>query len=392
MKIYKIYLFFLFLSVFIFFSFVCTLNYIIDPYGIYNFKTWEGFNDKKPYINGKTRFHKTQKLLTDSFDCIFLGSSRVESAMNFSKKSILFKYCNNYYNAGLSYATILEEYHLIQLIHRYQKKPKLFIGLDFLQFNANTNKSTKELDYFKKPLFYRYASLISFSVLKDSINTINSKKGSFYLSNGSWKIMENYLENFPQDLNLYFIFLITEKGFNDIFYQEFTYSTKNFSTLNNFKELLAFLYLNSYEVYFFINPFHVRLLEILDSKIGYNQFEEWKLLLIEIITNEGLIQNKTPYRLYDFSGYNLVTTELITKQTKESKYFYDSSHVKPEVGEWILLKILENHNIFSDFGESLNKTNIYEYLKNQRKKRDEWREAHKEIIKELFTYIKLNQL
>lgn len=387
MKIYKNYLIFLVFGIFIFLGMIAIFNYLIDPYGIYNVLFIQGINDKKPYINGKTRFHKTQKLLTLTYDCIFLGSSRVESTMNFSKESILFKHCKNYYNAGLSYASILEEYYLTKLIHKYQCKPKLFIGLDFLQFNANINKNTKELDYFKKPLFFRYASSISLSVVKDSINTIRTTKDSFYLSNGSWKIMENYLENFPKDTSLYLIFLFTEKGFNDIFYQEFTFQIDNVSTIKNFQELLDFLYANSFEVYFFINPFHVRLLELLDLKIGYHTFEKWKLKLVETLTEEAKKHNKIPYKLYDFSGYNSITTEMITKETKESKYFFDSSHAKPEVGEWILLKILENQNPVPDFGELLVQTNVEKYLEIQRKKREEWRKANRGIIKELLEFI-----
>ncbi|MFN3605386.1 MAG: hypothetical protein ACK4UJ_11825 [Leptonema sp. (in: bacteria)] len=388
MNFYKKYILFVLGSIFTFLCTISILNYIIDPYAIYNFIILKGINDKKPLINGRTRLHKTQKLYTHSFDCIFLGTSRVEASFDFDSNSIFFEHCKNYYNAGLSFANILEVYYLMELIQKYQKKPKIFIGLDFLQFNAKAITISKELDFFRKPMFIRYANLISYSVLKDSLKTIHAKEDSFYKANGSWKIEENYKEKFPKNTSLFLIFLLTENGFYDIFYNHFDFTNNKLSTLNYFEKILDISYSHNLEVYFFINPFHVRLLQLLDYKIGYNQFEEWKKYLVEIISKKAEQWNQTPYPLWDFSGYNSITTEPIDQNIKSSKYFYDSSHLKREIGELILGKILSISSQISDFGVPLNKTTIQKHLEEQRKRKTKWEQDNKEITKELLNFAK----
>lgn len=387
MKIYKKYIIFVLLSILIFLSLIGFCNYIIDPYDIYNFLKIQNWNDKKPQINGKTRLHKTQKIFSNQYDCIFLGSSRIEAAFDFTENSSIFSYCKNYYNSGLSYPNILEIFYLVEMVSKYQKKPKLFIGLDFLQFNAKNIKFIKDINYYKKPFFIRYASLISYSILKDSLKTLKAKEDSFYKDNGAWKILENYLDKFPKDTNPYLLFLITEKSFYNNFYKDFSFNNESISSFHYFEKILDLSYTNFDEVYFFINPFHIRLLELLDNKIGYDQFEYWKTKLVEINIKKSKEWNKETYKIYDFSGFNSINTEYVDRK-HQSKYFYDSSHIRPEFGEIIIKKILENQNLIPNFGVELNQGNIQSYLEEQRKLRNKWKEENKAIINEMIEFVK----
>lgn len=389
-EIYKKYLIKLIISIFLILFSLAGINYFLDPYGIYNNK-WiiKGWNDKKPLINTHTRIHKTQKVYLKEYECIFLGTSRVEASMVFnSDDSFIKKYCSSYYNAALGSSNIVEMYYMLNLILNHHKPKKIFYGLDFLQFNAmNINFSVMNLDYFNRPLYTRIVYLFSYSMLQDVFRTLklNEKEENYYDNAGGWNIEKNYLDKFP-GLTLNDIFLITEKSYYHIYYDNFNYNFNNLYTWDYYKKMLNII--NEHpEIEFFIytNPFHVRLLEVMDMKIQYQSFEDWKKQLIEM--NTQYIKNpKSNFYIYDFSGYNFITTENIDINTKVSHFFYDTSHAKSSVGELILKYILEN-NYYEDFGIKLDKISIDSYLKEQKIKQQQWREKNKNTIKSIKEFI-----
>jgi hypothetical protein len=90
--------------------------------------------------------------------------------------------------------------------------------------------------------------------------------------------------------------------------------------------------------------------------------------------------------IYDFSGYNNITTEEIQHTKEHLEFFYDPSHVKKIVGRYILEYILENKKR-NDFGTKLDIHNIQEYLEHQREKQKRWREKHSKEIQELKDFL-----
>ncbi|GIX40880.1 MAG: hypothetical protein KatS3mg129_0613 [Leptospiraceae bacterium] len=386
-KLYKQFTYKSILTIIILLLIVASLNYFFDPYGIYNNRIIiKNLNDRKPMINSHTRIHKTQKVFLNHYDCIFLGTSRVEASMVFDKyQNYIKKYCNSYYNAALSSSNIVEMYYMLLLVLKYSKPKKIFYGLDFLQFNAETiNYSLLNLPFFEKPLYTRITYLFSYDMIKDMIRTFKSKEESYYDEYGGWNIEKNYLMKFP-NINLNTIFLINEKAFYYNFFKEFSYKSNNINTWEYYIKILKLM--NDYpdiEFYFYINPFHARLLEVMDLRNMYDLFEQWKK---ELVLKNKNFAYQTP--IYDFSGYNFITTEPVNENTKESLYFYDSSHIKKIVGIYILDYIL-NQNKKHDFGIKLTNHNIAFYLREQQNKRKIWKEKNKKIINQIRNFI-INQ-
>lgn len=380
-KVYKIYLIKLLFAIFMLLSIVAFINYFFDPYGIYNNRfIIKNLNDRKPMINSHTRIHKTQKVFLNNYDCIFLGTSRVEASFVFKNNDYINKFCKTYYNAALSSSNVVEMYYMLSLVIKYSNPKKIFYGLDFLQFNAKGFRSQElHREYFLKPLYTRIIHLFSYDMIKDIIRTFNTKESSFYDEFGSWNIENEYRSKFPTiDLNT--IFLINEKAFYHNFYKEFDYQANGINTWEYYQKIFELVKKNKQiDFYIYINPFHVRLLEVMDMRIGYKKFEDWKKELVYIHN-----QNQIP--IYDFSGYNFITMEKIDPSIKESQYFYDSSHIKKIVGKIILDYIL-NKNKRSDFGISLDTENIESYLKEQRLMQKHWRQRNQILIKQIHDFI-----
>ncbi|NEQ62463.1 MAG: hypothetical protein F6K53_35770, partial [Moorea sp. SIO4A1] len=97
-------------------------------------------------------------------------------------------------------------------------------------------------------------------------------------------------------------------------------------------------------------------------------FEEWKRRLVEI----------TP--VWDFSGYNSITTEAISE---EMKNYWDSSHYREEVGDLILNRLFsyQAHTVPEDFGVLITPDNVESHLGKVRNERESWAETNGDLVK-----------
>ena len=135
---------------------------------------------------------------------------------------------------------------------------------------------------------------------------------------------------------------------------------------------------------------HARKLQLLYQIGLWSEFENWKKHLVQ------LIQTNTPdYSLWDFTGYNEITTEpfpLLGDTETQMKWYWESSHYKKETGDLILSKILNNQSNHTaaepfDFGSKLSSSTIELYLNNIRNNRDQYQTNHPEIVKEIHQMI-----
>lgn len=384
----KVYLLSVFFILSVMLSTVAVINYIVDPYGVYDAFSFS-FNRKKPQINNFTRFHKTQKLISNTYDCVFVGSSRVEGIFDEVKNRTFRELCPVYYNAGLNGVNILEVYYAIRIAVEHAGAKVIFWGIDFLQFHAGKiQPRSRELNLFKYPLLHRYLILLSRTTLHDSIKTINAREDSFYKENGAWLILENYSNMLGPHTRILDLFLLNERAFYHNFCSDYSWEKKDVSSFAIYENILDFLYENDIRAYFFINPFHVRLLEVLDKRTGYEKFEEWKILLLKSNLHKAKYHKKKEIPLWDFSGYNEITAEEINSGTESMKYYFlEGSHCNHTVGEIMLDTMLEKKQTVPGFGVLLTEETIRGYLEEQRKKREIWRSENRKQIEEMERYI-----
>ncbi len=386
----------LFIILFLFMiSPIAIINYIVDPYGIYH----PDYIQKKPFINTHTRLHKTQRLLSRDYECIFLGTSRVEGLFDFEffeKEHLFFQICKTYYNAGISSASVEEVSEFLKLILKFNQPRIVFYGLDFVQFSAPIIESKRSfLSYYRKPYYHRIVVPFSLDTLWNSVKTINSTGISYYKENGSWNIdKEMESKNFSiflesNILNLKQLFLLNEKAYYNNFYHNFSLNMRDGkSTLFYYRQILENAYKNKIKFYLFINPFHIRLIEVLDRKIGYNRFEDWKRDIVKLNEEIANLFNTQPYPVYDFSGYNFITSEEIPVEGFKMKYFYyENSHIRPSAGDLMLKKILLNENQFNNFGILISTKNIEEHLEKQKELFYRWREENQVEVNEIINFI-----
>lgn len=131
-----------------------------------------------------------------------------------------------------------------------------------------------------------------------------------------------------------------------------------------------------------ISPEHASLVEIIDHSGLWPTWEAWKREIIRLAEQESSTTWSVP--VFDFSGYNEITTELVPINTANvaMKNYWDPSHYKRHIGDRMLDVILRNVTYTSDanFGKQISSNTIEQHLRRIRHDQLAWRIAHPEQV------------
>lgn len=336
-------------------SLVVLVNYIVDPYGIYQ----TNFFKNKPEQDKNVRLIKALKVLGLKPVSISLGTSRVEYGYNpnhkyFSKPS---------YNLGLSGAKLYENrLYLEQAIKQGNLKEVLLV-VDWIMFSSISMEESKDLEhYFNKNEIYK--NLFSLDLFRLSLKTIvKYKKSGIYLDNGQiiWDIKQRDIDKRGGHLNL---MIRDEKRYYEHLKNKASEDIDQDikSSFKDFRRILELCYQNDIKLDIIFGPSHIRQWEAYDYYQDINVWYKWKkdvVLFVEQIANE---QKRDPYRIMDFSVYHELTAEVVPTNSKEKmKYHWESSHYKKELGDIVLDRLLDV-SPYKDFGVVLNSQNIDSHI------------------------------
>jgi hypothetical protein len=138
-----------------------------------------------------------------------------------------------------------------------------------------------------------------------------------------------------------------------------------------------------------ITPAHARQLEIAAAAGEWNGMEAAKRALVAYLAADAARHPDLPaVPLWDFSGYSSVTTEPLPAGGGEMRGYWDSSHFKQLVGDWVLDRVLgrtapESGTPPPDFGVRLTPENVDAALAATRAARDAYRRRNSEEVRAL---------
>jgi tetratricopeptide (TPR) repeat protein len=136
------------------------------------------------------------------------------------------------------------------------------------------------------------------------------------------------------------------------------------NTISLFREIVDFARRSHIDVKFFVNPIHARMLVALQEAGLWPQYEDWKRQLVRVLADEASANRVSPFPLWDFSGINTVTTEVVPPphDLTEMKWWWEPSHYRSSAGDFMLDRILgykdQVRTIPDDFGVLLTPQNI----------------------------------
>jgi len=343
-------------------------NLLIDP-----FNSFQLFNFNlikiKPFLSSKERISKALTVKNLEFENLIMGSSTAEFGIRPDHPGWQGKKTYNYAIGG---PNIYEIFRYLQHATATNTLKKVVIPLDFFSFNTNwfpTIFKEERLSITEtmepNPRYYKdiFLALSIDSTISSLLTLLNFNKPTAFKQNGfvDWPLRRTL--NYEGDQHRIFQGTI---GFvktlllpapnhrfdfkpidEDGFYFKMV---GNRSTLAIFSELIKFSAAHKIETHIILPPIHEKQIELIYASGLGEKYEFWKNSLREIICKS----NNTMAFLWEFDGKHFITTEseLGPNDKGEMKYFYDSHHYKPIVGDMMLEKILqpEKEPFYPNFG------------------------------------------
>jgi hypothetical protein len=381
-------------------------NLLIDPYDICRLASVPGFNQNKPAAPRHVRVTKPALLRRYRFPALATGSSRVEIGIDPDHPGWDPRY-RPVFNFGLGAAGIEEIAQRVEDMLDEQTVDQLVIGLDFFMFNAmlvNPLAAEGEPEVSRWRLLGSgpgewLNALFTTDALRASIETVRKQDRVLdpgYLPDG--QIDTTFNLHRVSRVGHRQSFQRVERQYFDSDYfpppqriYRFEDPKTGASTLAAFRRILDAARAHGVDLRLYISPEHARLLEVAVQSGLWPRFEDWKRKLVATVAAEAADRpGRQPFPLWDFSGYNSVTTESVPaagdRQT-QMRYYWEGSHFKSETGDLILDRLFawqeSGRAIPEDFGVPLADYNIEEFLLQTRCRQQEYRNAHPQEIDEI---------
>lgn len=344
-------------------------NLFIDPYGVWNPPSLYGVNAHKSEMYTHQRIFRAVDLARLKPKVILLGSSR--SFFGLDPKYYAKLTGMNAYNLGLNGTNMAEE--LAYLEHAIYNQPdleKVVISLDFYAFNAynegRTDFSADRMNKHHITLDDSLKTLLSWDACKASWDTLryNREHPDTPLAEDNGLFTDAGIKR-SHVLNL------TTKGTFDRELSTYLYSDQFFRsyklTMYEYKKIIRLCQERNIKVVAFISPAHATLWEAIKIAGHWSVLEEWKQEVSAL----------TP--VWDFSGYNEITTEQIQETMLN---YWDSSHYKKLVGNLVLERLFnpETDLVPDDFGILITPDNIESHLARIRQDQAAWEEKNPDVV------------
>ena len=362
-------------------------NWLIDPYGIFGTPQIMGINSNKTEGANYERVYKAFDIQRKQPATLIIGNSRTLYGLNPDHPGIKFRPA---YNASLSNLSPEEALAYIKHAQNISPLKQVILATDFFTFNRyfRLPESFSEQRLAFSGAFDRTVarladwknSLVSWKALGDSFGTLKTQhKPPVIHSNGQFG--SDYYAQWVAEvggphsasLNIYEETYFAYKYRPPPDYDYFLFDDKGVSPkLDVLQAIIEYCDTQNILMSIHISPSHARIWEIIRILKLWPEFEKFKRELVKIVDarNERL-PKKTAISLWDFSGYNSITTEPfppLNSPKSVMKGYWESTHYKSEIGDLVLDKMLklDNPNIPPEFGVLITGANIEKHLETLR--------------------------
>ncbi len=380
------------------FSCVAAFNYTVDPYRFFDAIDRPGYNEYRQKFFLGQYVSKPYALREQAPEAVILGVSRAGSSLATDHPGWEDTSVYNYAMAGSTAYLLWRNY---QHAKASGQPKKILLMLDFYMFNVHREQQPAvghisryeerlavtpdgemnrgyPMRLFKDTL----TSLISFEMVYESWNTVLAQEkianGELYKAtltgSGFW------INDPPPDQTQRWLFRHVEKQYMTATWypnpeKKFALRREDGSSnLIYLRKILADAHANNVDVRIGFMPFHARLAESMRAVGIWNDFERWKKDVVRIVEKEASKAGKAAYPLWDFTGYNSITTEAVpSAQDKISRmrWHLDPTHISRNAGDLVQNILLETSGErYDDFGVKVNRENIDDYIGQTRRARE----------------------
>ena len=367
---------------------VVAFNVVVDPYGVLPAMSVAGLNAHKPREVRFARLRKPFDVWRGHFDALVLGTSQVEQSFD---PEYLAPHGVRLYNLGLSELRLYEMAMLLDHAARTGDVKLAMISVDFVRYDTPPwGPSFLPRDWNRARLVAQYGkSLTAFRTLLDSEHTIEANRSGQpvfeHLPGGRLNVEEMFdraaVAGIPGAFDA-----IDAVYLNDTYrpyVKEHERLTERGFDHTDLRRLIRVARDRDVRLYLFIPPSHARQMEIIAFLGLLPLMEQWKTELVCTIME--VAGPGTHVELWDFSGYNAVTTEAVPTAgaPRPMQWYYDPVHFSIRTASAMMNAMLRlqdaQYSSLDAFGTMLTPTNVQRHFSAIRQSRDRYLTEHPDV-------------
>jgi hypothetical protein len=393
---------------------IASMNFVVDPFGMYRLVDLDGFNAYKPAVDHRVRLVKAYDVRRLRPQGIILGTSRSHLGLRPSHDG-WDPAARPVYNLAFDGATTTEMYQYLLHAHAVRPLRQVVLGLD--TYHATLAPATARPDFdphlLDSPEALALPSLIradlkvltSLDALRASVATVRSQRDrepQWFAPDG-----QRLGEVFFRRAGEHFEQLGPRRYFEEIDRLEVGFKREgqlaanardtgraaqvptaaSETSLDYIRRIVAFCRAQGVDLRIFIAPEHAHQLEITAAIGEWATLENAKRALVRLLAEDAARHpGALPIPLWDFSGYSSVTTEALPASGShaEMEFYWDSSHFKDIVGDFVLDRLFglshPRREVSPDFGVRLTAATIEPALARLRADQLAYRRSHPQDV------------
>ncbi|ATH82685.1 hypothetical protein CO724_16480 [Ectopseudomonas mendocina] len=362
-------------------------NFLMDPFLVFS-KQDEAYLQLQRYAIGKNeRMHKAAQIDYYEPDLLVLGWSRARDGINPLHPEFLKRF-DSPYNAAQAVQRLQEAqayYHHARCAGRLKA---VLWGVDFGMFAAKHdafNRSyrpglLRDEECRGQPLWEKLRISFSWHTTKAALRQLYQLNRPNFFTDRGMTNPAYYRITKRQPMQQ---FLRAERQYFDDTYADYELGAEN---LRVFREVLLAAHQHGHEFVLFFSPSHPRLWEVLDIRIGWHVFEQWKREMVRINEEVAGEVGRSPFPLWDFTGYHPLHIEALPEADERRpvmQNYWDTSHFKERLGNILIRRLYDTENKYKSFGQRLTGDTIEQHLNRLRVQRAAWLRQNPELRKDM---------
>lgn len=168
-----------------------------------------------------------------------------------------------------------------------------------------------------------------------------------------------------------------------------------YDTFDELREILAEARSRGTRLHIYLSPSHARMSEMIAYDGRWELFEEWKRKVTAVVAEDAAAHPDAPVPLWDFSGYNSVTTEPLPPEGAPAgswKYYLDTVHFSRVTADLMVDRMFDFHEagrvIPDDFGIRLTPANVEQVIADTRVAKARYEAARQDEIAALHAILR----
>lgn len=330
---------------------VAFLNWLVNPFSLFDPPTLPRVNANKPGYIEHLRLTHAYRVAVDKPDCILLGTSRAGRGLRPDHPALDHLHC---YNLSLPAISMYEMRRYLQHAQAVRPLKLAIVSVDFRVMNAGPDRSGAFVEARlavdangtpqRNPLAAwapdMVAALLSFSAIEASFDTVRRQgwvKDSLR-RDGLWAQIDDHFDHrtgFEAYTRNTLRRFVEAREAEDTFH----------GNMEHFRQLVREAHSHGVDLRLLIPPSHAWHWQTLWQSGLWPRFEEMKRALVTINDEEALRARRAAFVIHDFSGSQGPALEALPTDTgHKMRWFWEPVHFKTELGDQVLAEIMTNRS------------------------------------------------